>query len=117
MYAIIKTGGKQYRVEKGGVIQVELLSKEQGHREAGANVEFNEVLLVANGKETFCGAPFVKGYVVKGEVLGTVAGPKINAIKYTPSKNTSRRFGHRQKYSEVKITEIVADRKGEKHGS
>jgi large subunit ribosomal protein L21 len=98
MYAIIKSGGKQYRVEKGAVIDVELLGINPG-----AHVEFEEVLFFYDGTTTLVGEPFLANFVVRGEVLGEVAGPKIDTIKYKPSRNQYRRFGHRQHYSSVQI--------------
>lgn len=101
MYAIIQTGGKQYRVEKGDVIKVELLGVDQGA------VDFNNVLFFNDGKSTQIGAPNLSTCLVKGEVLGEVKGPKVIAFKYKRRKNYRKKIGHRQKYSEVKITDIV----------
>lgn len=101
MYAIIKTGGKQYRVEKGHIIEVELLDGEEG-----TEVEFSDVLFHFDGKHTKVGAPHIKGHAVKGKILGRAAGPKIQSIKYKRSHNEVRKFGHRQKYSLVEITAI-----------
>lgn len=103
MYAIIKSGGKQYRVEKDMVIDVERLNIDQG-----AQVEFTDVLLVQNGSDTLVGEPSVSGYVVKGEILGEASGPKIVSMKYKPRKNRRKKWGHRQHYSRVKIIEIGA---------
>ncbi len=102
MYAIIKTGGKQYRVKQGDVIDVELLGVEPSN-----TVEFNEVLFVSDAGSPVVGAPTVLGCVVKGEILGEVKGDKVIAFKYKRRKNYHRKIGHRQKYSQVKITEIV----------
>lgn len=102
MYAVIKTGGKQYPVKAGETIDVELL-----HQEVGALVEFSEVLFVANGESKEVGNPSVAGYIVKGQVIGASAGEKIESIKYKPSHNEVRKFGHRQHYTRVKITEIA----------
>lgn len=101
-YAIIKTGGKQYRVKEGDIIDVELLNAE-----AGSEVQFDEVLFASNDKGFKVGSPSVKGYLVKGKVLSEVAGPKITSIKYKPSHNQVRKFGHRQHYSRVQILGIV----------
>ena len=103
MYAIIETGGKQYRVEKNDVIDVELF-------DAGdeTNIEFKNVLFVHDGSAPKVGAPYVAKSVVKGELLGTAKGPKVFAFKYKRRKSSTRKkVGHRQKYSRVKITEIV----------
>lgn len=101
MYAVIQTGGKQYKVQKGDVIDVELLFQEEG-----SFVEFSDVLLVADGQMTKVCEPTVKGFVVKGQVLGEAAGPKIDALTYKKRKGIRRHFGHRQKYSRVEIKEI-----------
>lgn len=101
MYAIIQTGGKQYRVKKDDVIDVELLEAE-----LGANVHFKDVLFIGNGSKNEVGGPMVSGYVVHGEIVEQVAGPKVVSVKYKPSHNERRKWGHRQKYHRVKITEI-----------
>ncbi len=108
MYAIIKTGGKQYRVEKGDIIDVELLGEEEG-----AAVEF-DVLLVHDGKKTAIGEPTLSDYVVKGELVGDSAGPKVNAMKYKRRKGYRLHFGHRQHYTRVQITDISSKKKQKK---
>lgn len=111
MYAIIKTGGKQYRVKKDDVIDIDLLEAE-----AGAHVDFDEVLLFNDGKAAKVGLPKVSNCTVKGEVLGMSSGPKITSVKYKRSHNQYRKFGHRQSYTRVKITEVGASsHKHEKH--
>ncbi|MDR3625059.1 MAG: 50S ribosomal protein L21 [Chlamydiales bacterium] len=102
MYAIIATGGKQYRVEKGDVIDVELLGQE-----VDSAVEFNEVLFIGNGSTTKVGDPHIGGSIVKGELVDEVKGPKVVAFKYKRRKNYRRKVGHRQRYSRVKITDII----------
>jgi large subunit ribosomal protein L21 len=102
MYAIIATGGKQYRVKKGDVIEVELL----GDVDPQA-VQFSEILFLHDGSDSHLGAPFVKGFVVKGELLGSVKGPKLKAMKYKKRKQEYRTFGHRQHYSQVKVLDIA----------
>lgn len=106
MYAIIKTGGKQYRVEENEEIDVELL-----HKEAGEKVEFSEVLFVQAGEKAHVGQPFVQNFVVQGEVVGFTVGEKISSIKYKPKGHQARRWGHRQKYVRVKITSIASAKK------
>ena len=103
MYAIIRTGSKQYRVKKGDVIEVELL-----HVEAGKKVDFSEVLFVGqeNGPAKV-GMPTVPGSIVKAECLGEFKGSKIQSIKYKRRKNAYRKFGHRQRYSQLKIIDII----------
>ena len=100
MYAIIETGGKQYQVEKGDVIEVELLGKDDGP------VDFENVLFFTDGKTPIIGTPNVAKCLVKGEVLGEVKGPKVFNFKYKRRKSYHRKVGHRQKYSKVKIIDI-----------
>lgn len=102
-YAIIQTGGKQYRVKEGDVIDVELL-KEVETKE----IEFNDVLFLKNEKGASIGLPALSNGVVKGEVLGEVRGPKVIAYKYKKRKNYRRKVGHRQDYLRVKITQLSA---------
>lgn len=101
MYAIIKTGGKQYRVAVGDIIDVELLDSNSGE-----NIEFADVLFANDGSETHIGKPGIFNFQVIGEVVGQVSGEKITSLKYKRSHNQCRKWGHRQKYTRVKITEI-----------
>lgn len=101
MYAIIETGGKQYRVEKGDVIDVELL-----HGEKGGVVEFKNVLFVQKGASAKIGKPHVNGTLVLGELIQEIRGPKVFSFKYKRRKNYRLKKGHRQNYTRVKITEI-----------
>lgn len=103
MYAIIKTGGKQYRVAKDATIDVELLEAD-----LGSIVEFKEILLVSDGTSITVGQPSVTTFVVKGEYLEVVYGEKIVSVKYKPRQNQRRKIGHRQQYARVRITEIAA---------
>src|SRR5437016_3536881 len=105
MYAIIKTGGKQYRVAIGDMIDVELLGSD-----AGAQIEFGDVLFAYDGSKTHIGQPGIPNYFVYGEVVGQVNGEKITSLKYKPSHNQCRKWGHRQKYTRVKITGIGNNR-------
>lgn len=102
MYAIIKIGGKQYRVAIGDVVDVELLDGE-----IGSQVEFKQVLFVNNGSKLMVGEPHVSGCSVIGELIDCVAGPKITSVKYIPG-NHRKKIGHRQHYSRVKITQIAS---------
>jgi large subunit ribosomal protein L21 len=112
MYAIIKSGGKQYRVKEGDVIDVELLEGEPG-----ASIHFGEVLFVSDGSKAEVGSPVVSGFEVIGELIGESKGEKITSIKYIPG-NHYRKFGHRQRYSRVKITTVGhKGKKGGKHGT
>ncbi len=101
MYAIIETGGKQYRVEEGDEIDVELLSSE-------GEFKFEKVLLVHDGNTPKIGLPHLNTCAVHAEVIGMTKGPKVIAFKYKRCKNYRRTVGHRQKYSRVKIKKIVA---------
>ncbi|MBS0621924.1 MAG: 50S ribosomal protein L21 [Verrucomicrobia bacterium] len=100
-YAVIRTGGKQYRVSQGDTIEVELLGKEGEDQ-----VSFKEVLLVAHGSAVRVGKPLVEGCIVKGELLAEVKGPKVIAYRFKRRKNYHRKVGHRQRYDKVKITAI-----------
>jgi len=101
MYAVIKTGGKQYRVAKGDKLKVEKLPVE-----AGTSVDLNEVLMVGDGEKVSIGAPLLKG----GKVTATVVGPgrhkKVEIIKFHRRKHHQKRTGHRQYYTELEITAI-----------
>lgn len=100
-YAVIQTGGKQYRVKAGDVIDVELLGQENG------TIEFNEVLFGMHGGKSLVDAPSLAKAVVRGEVVGEVRGPKVISYKFKKRKNTRRKIGHRQDYTRVRITEIA----------
>lgn len=108
MYAIIKSGGKQYKVKKGDVIDVELLNGENGER-----IEFADVLFFNDGEKQHVGGPLVSGVTVVGEFVDIVKGPKISSVKYKRSHHQYRKFGHRQKYSRIKITELANSHKKE----
>lgn len=101
MYAIIETGGKQYRVQEGDVLDVELLH-------ADGNVKFDKVLMINDGHAPKIGLPHLPKCCVEAEVLEMSKGPKVIAFKYKKCKNYRRTVGHRQKYSRVKIKKIVA---------
>jgi large subunit ribosomal protein L21 len=102
MYAVIATGGKQYRVSEGSVLRVEKLEAD-----AGAQVEFGEVLLVGEGGQVTLGTPLISG----GKVLATVQGhgktDKVSVVKFRRRKHYLRQGTHRQQYTEIKITGIV----------
>lgn len=102
MYAIIETGGKQYRVEQNDIIDVELLQDTPDGK-----IEFKNVLFVGNGADMKMGAPYISEFAVKAELIGEVRGPKVIAFKYKKRKRYRRKVGHRQNYSRVKITEIA----------
>lgn len=103
MYAIIATGGKQYKVSENDIIDVELL-----HTEAGEKVTFEEVLAVGEGADLTFGAPLVDGAKVEAEVVDNFRGPKLIAFKMKKRKGYRRKKGHRQDLTKVKITGISA---------
>ena len=100
MYAVSKTGGKQYRVQKDDVIYVEKLDAKEGDA-----VNF-EVLMLGKDDGVVIGTPVVEGAKVEGEVLDQVKSAKVVVYKYKSKKNERRKQGHRQPYTKVKITEI-----------
>lgn len=103
MYAVIATGGKQYRVAPGETLEVEKL----GHA-AGASLDFTEVLLVADGEQIKVGVPHVAGARVTAEVVADVKGDKLTIYKYRRRKGYRRKTGHRQTYTKIKIISISA---------
>ena len=100
MYAIIATGGKQYRVSEGDVIYIEKLDVE-----VDSTVSF-DVLLMENEGDVKVGTPVVEGVKVEGKVVGQIRGEKIIVFKYKAKKNYRRKQGHRQPYTKVEITKI-----------
>ena len=102
MYAVIKTGGKQYRVAANDVLTLEKLDGE-----AGAKIEFTEVLMVGTGADVKVGKPTVSGAKVLGELVGQTRGPKLIAFKKRRRKNSRRKKGHRQDLTRVRITDII----------
>jgi len=105
MFAVFKTGGKQYRVAAEDVLEVARVKGEPGEI-----VEFGEVLVVG-GDSVMLGAPTVSGAMVAAELLSHARGPKIIAFKKRRRKNSRRKIGHRQEFSLVRITEILTDGK------
>ncbi|HRW58664.1 MAG TPA: 50S ribosomal protein L21 [Chlamydiales bacterium] len=103
MYAIVEIGGKQFCVENGDVIDVDLLNIEEGKP-----VEFSKVLLLNDGTNVKVGKPHIDNCLVKGELICETKGPKVIAYKYKKRNNYHKKIGHRQKYHRVKITEIKA---------
>lgn len=102
-YAVIKTGGKQYRVQQGDVLRVELLDAEEG-----ANVSFDQVLLVGSGDGVNVGAPTIAGAIVTATVRRHGRADKIRIIKFRRRKHHKKQMGHRQHFTEVEITGINA---------
>ncbi len=102
MYAIIQAGSRQFRVQEGDVIHVDCLDAQPGQQ-----VDLNDVLLVSRDDGTIVlGAPVVSGCIVKAQYIAEVKGPKITSLKYKKRKNEYRKFGHRQRYAQLKIVGI-----------
>jgi len=103
VYAIIRDRGMQYRVEQGQVLTIDLLEE----AEAGSQIELGEVLLIGDGESVKVGSPLVSGARVRAEVLGEQKGEKIVVFRYRNKKRYRRRTGHRQRYTKIKISEIL----------
>ncbi len=101
-YAVIETGGKQYRVRQGDVLDVELLAADEG-----ASVEF-DALAVSNGSELSIGTPVVNGAKVKVSVIEDLRGKKVYSFKKKRRKGYRRKIGHRQELTKIKVEEISA---------
>jgi large subunit ribosomal protein L21 len=103
MYAIVATGGKQYRVKEGEKLRVEKLNAE-----AGDTVELDQVLLVGEGSDIKVGAPFLDGAKVTATVAANGRGDKVKIVKFKRRKHHQKQMGHRQAYTEIEITGISA---------
>ena len=101
MYAIIETGGKQYKVAEGDVLRCDLINAE-----IGADVTFDNVLLAGDGNDVKVGSPMLSGASVTGTVLRQAKDKKILVFRYKPKKRVRKLNGHRQRFAEVKITKI-----------
>jgi len=101
MYAVFRTGGKQYRASKGDVLRLEKLDAEEG-----ASVQFDEVLLVGEGKDIQVGSPLLAGTSVSGKVLRQGKSRKVSVVKFRRRQNYLRQHTHRQFFTEVEITDI-----------
>ena len=102
MYAVIETGGKQYRVQPGDTVVVETLPGESGDA-----VEFNRVLLISDDESVAVGRPVIDGARVTGQIVEQVLGEKLTVYKFKRRKNYRKRNGHRQQYTAVKIESVV----------
>ncbi len=100
--AVIKTGGKQYVVSEGDLVKVDRIDTK-----AGEKLKFEEVLLTSSGKTIDVGAPLVKGAIVEAEVIAQKRSPKVFGVKMKAKKRNKHVFGHKQQYTEVKITKIT----------
>jgi large subunit ribosomal protein L21 len=101
MYAVFRSGGKQYRASKGDVLKLEKLDADEG-----ANVKFDEVLLVGEGKDIQVGSPLLSGSSVSGKVLRQGKSKKVSVVKFRRRQNYLRQHTHRQNFTEVEITDI-----------
>lgn len=101
MYAVFKTGGKQYRASQGDKLRVEKLDVA-----VGDTVEFDQVLLVGDGADVTIGKPTIEGGKVAGKVTAQGRGRKVDVVKFKRRKNYKRQHGHRQHFTEVEITSI-----------
>lgn len=102
MYAVFQSGGKQHRVSEGQIIRLEKLEVE-----TGSEVVFDEVLMVANGEDIKIGTPFVQDAKIKAEIVEHGRDKKINIVKFRRRKHYRKQQGHRQWFTDVKITEIA----------
>ena len=103
MYAVVVSGGKQHRVEEGETLKLEKLNAE-----VGSNIDLDRILLVANGDDVKIGEPVVAGAKVSAEVVSHGRGKKVRIVKFKRRKHHMKRQGHRQWFTEVKITGISA---------
>lgn len=101
MYAVIVSGGKQYRVQEGDVLKLETLPVE-----AGKTVDFDQILAIGNGDTFKVGRPYVEGCKVTGKVLSQGRHKKVQIVKFRRRKHHMKTQGHRQNYTEVEITKI-----------
>ena len=104
MFAVIKTGGKQYRVQEGDVLQIEKLEAEKSQK-----ILFDTVLLIEDEEKTLIGTPFIQNAAVKAELIEIIKDNKVIIFKKKRRKQYRRKRGHRQELSQVRITEIIPD--------
>lgn len=102
MYAVIATGGKQYRVEQGDILRVEKLDAQEGD-----TIDFDKILMLGAGDDVAVGAPYIEGGKVSAEVLAQGRTKKIEIIKFKRRKHHRKQMGHRQSYTELLIKEIT----------
>ena len=103
MFAVIKTGGKQYKVQAGDLVKIEKLDVEEGK-----TIKISDVLMLIDGDKTTIGTPNVKGATVSAKVNSHGRGPKIKIIKFHRRKHHRKQMGHRKAYTELSITKITA---------
>jgi len=102
MYAVIKTGGKQYKVTAGDIVKVEKLDVNEGK-----SIKISDVLMVADGDDVTVGNPYIKGAKVTAKVESHGRGPKIKIVKFRRRKHNRKQMGHRQAYTALSITDIA----------
>jgi len=103
MYAVFKTGGKQYRVSEGETLKIEKLEVEPGKK-----VTFKEVLMIADGENVQVGSPLVEKATVEAKIISQGKGKKVNILKFKRRKHSMKQQGHRQLFTEIKIGKIKA---------
>ncbi len=103
MFAVIKTGGKQYKVQAGDLVKVEKLDAEEGK-----TIKISDVLMLIDGETTTVGTPTVKGATVSAKVTSHGRGPKVKIVKFHRRKQYRKQMGHRQAYTELSIVKITA---------
>jgi len=103
MFAVIKTGGKQYKVQEGDLVKVEKLDAEEGK-----TIKISDILMVVDGETTTVGTPTVKGATVSAKVTSHGRGPKVKIVKFHRRKQYRKQMGHRQAYTELSIVKITA---------
>lgn len=103
MYAIVEIAGKQYKIEKDAVINVDRLKK------ADSNITLDKVLLYSNDSDIRIGKPYLNNVQIKAEVLGEIKGNKVSGVKFKKRKNYTRTIGHRTIFSQIKISEVSAN--------
>lgn len=102
MFAVIKAGGQQFRVEDDSVLHVDLMSGE-----VGSQVEFADVLMVGDGDQTVIGTPYVKDARVTAEIVEHIKGPKVLVFHKLPRKSSRKLRGHRQRYTVLRVTKVI----------
>ena len=103
MYAIVKTGGQQFKVEENAIIEVNKLSQNEGDE-----IVLSEVLMLGGDSGVKVGTPFIEGAKITAKEMKQFKGPKIDAVTYKPKKHTQRHWGHRQQMTRLQITKIEA---------
>ena len=101
MYAVIEAGGKQHKVELGQVLEVDLMQEE-----SGADHSFESVMLYVDGDNVQVGQPYIKNAKVVAEIVEEVKGKKVSILRFRRRKNSMRKIGHKQRYTQIKIKEI-----------